>query len=71
MSDKLNKAIIIADDFFGINGEKAMGRLSIDYPDNFTAAFNQSKGAFEQEAKMAMAVKTTIHNAFPDRGFKP
>ncbi len=34
-----------------------MGRLSIDYPDNFTAAFNQSKDAFEQEAKMAMAAK--------------
>ena len=34
-----------------------MGRLNIDYPDNFTAAFNQSKDAFEQEAKMAMAVK--------------
>ena len=34
-----------------------MGRLSIDYPDNFTASFNQSKDAFEREAKMAMAVK--------------
>jgi len=34
-----------------------VGRLSIDYPDNFTAAFNQSKDAFEQEAKMAMAAK--------------
>jgi predicted HTH domain antitoxin len=34
-----------------------MVRLSIDYPDNFTASFNQSKDAFEREAKMAMAVK--------------
>ncbi len=34
-----------------------MGRLSIDYPDSFTASFNQSKDAFEREAKMAMAVK--------------
>jgi len=34
-----------------------MGRLSIDYPDNLTAVFNQSKVDFEQEAKMAMAVK--------------
>jgi len=34
-----------------------MGRLSIDYPDNFIASFNQSKDSFEREAKMAMAVK--------------
>jgi predicted HTH domain antitoxin len=49
--------IILGNLLFRSNEENAMGRLSIDYPDNFTVAFNQSKDTFEQEAKMAMAVK--------------
>lgn len=34
-----------------------MGTLSIEYPEYLTATLNQSREDFEQEARMAMAVK--------------
>ena len=36
---------------------KDMVTLRIEYPDDWSAAFHQGRDAFEQEAKMAMAVK--------------
>ncbi len=34
-----------------------MGKLSIEYPESLTATLNQSREAFEEEARMAMAAK--------------
>lgn len=37
--------------------EDAMGILQVEYPDNVTAALNMDRETFEQDARMAMAVK--------------
>ena len=34
-----------------------MGKLTVEYPENAAATFNQTRESFEQEAKMAMAAK--------------
>jgi len=34
-----------------------MGTISVEYPESLTATLNQSREAFEQEARMAMAAK--------------
>ena len=34
-----------------------MGILQVEYPDNVTAALNMDRETFEQDARMAMAVK--------------
>ena len=34
-----------------------MGTLHVEYPESLTAVLNQSREAFEQEARMAMAAK--------------
>ena len=34
-----------------------MGTINVDYPESLTATLNQSREAFEREARMAMAAK--------------
>jgi predicted HTH domain antitoxin len=34
-----------------------MGTISVEYPESLTATLNQSREAFEREARMAMAAK--------------